>query len=107
MHLAVPTRIEERGTFDVKPVANGLLVVVRSFWNWFSCRCRLAFGSGRRVVVFSDRSRIWSYGLMRWRFSLGEWQLAHPAHRLGLICGVVIVLLLSTRMTMGRRSAFF
>ena len=40
------------------------------------------------------------WGFIWWRISLGAWQWNHPAHLLGFFCGVVIVLLLPSRITM-------
>ena len=45
------------------------------------------------------------WGLLWWRYSLGYWQWAHPAHLFGLVCGVGVVLLLPARITIGRRAA--
>ena len=40
------------------------------------------------------------WGMIWWRYSLGSWQLFYPAHLLGFFCGVGVVLLLPTRITM-------
>lgn len=37
-----------------------------------------------------------------WRHSLGIWPWTHPAHLLGMLCGVVVVLLLPPRISMGK-----
>ncbi len=53
------------------------------------------------LIVIVPLIEVW--GLLMWRISLGEWQLNNLAHLLGLLCGIGIVLLLPTRITMGHR----
>ena len=41
------------------------------------------------------------WGFLMWRLSMGKWSWIHPAHLFGLLIGVVIVLILPARITMG------
>lgn len=50
-------------------------------------------------ILFVPALEIWSFAW--WRFTLGNWPWMHPAHLLGLICGVAAVLLMPQKLTMG------
>ncbi len=67
--------------------------------DWF-----LRFGQLRLrawwCVLIVPVLELWAF--FWWRFAMGDWQWTQPAHLLGLLCGVVCVLLMPTRITMGR-----
>jgi membrane associated rhomboid family serine protease len=72
----------------------------RSEWvHWF-----IAWGSFPVLawwcILIVPIVELW--GMLWWRYALGEWSWAHPAHVLGLLCGVVAVLLFPTRISIGR-----
>ena len=106
MLVAIPTKIEDFKRFGNQPVAKSALVIANVVLFTFAQTptWHLVPGGGWWCFLIVPVLELW--GLMWCHFSLGAWQSAHPAHLLGLICGVVIVLLLSARITLCRRAEF-
>jgi len=76
MFAVVPLELREPGTRRAIPAANAALIVANVLMFWLG-----------------------------WSFYWHDWRLSYLGHLLGMLCGVAVVLLLPTRISMRRRSA--
>ena len=100
MFFPLPIRLRDGRDFHAIPVVNGLLVVLNVLvfwiirWDWFEIR---AWWGLFFVPLLEFWGLFWS-----------GWNWTNLAHLFGLMCGVGVVLLLPTRISMNRttRSAY-
>lgn len=98
--MLMPAAIVDFSYISLFPVTVliGLVQKPKEFSNWFIHWGRF---SARAWLFLFLIPILEVWGFLMWRISTGVWPWTHPAHLIGFLVGVIIVLMLPTRITMG------